>query len=373
MQYTVYSIQNIRLPLHFSLSYYYTQDMITLANSAREARLLLKYGSVIIGVAIILILIFRFGAFLKNIYFPTPPEPPQMGFGVLPQLPLQATEGFSPSFRINTQTGFLPVFPDRIPVYTLIQPDTNILTVQRIRSQLSNAGFSLKERKLSDTVYEWYSTANPDTYITYDIITKNFDISSNYANNSFVLTASNLPTGAQAVQKVFDFLRLIGKDVEDLEFNRSIVSYYRIVEGDFVKSDVETAQVTKVALFLKAIENVPIEYNYNTDSDMVFFVASADKGSEIIHATYKETDINYENSSTYPLKTAEQAFQDLQQGNARILDLQTPDFVDIFKVYPAYYVGEENKDFLLPIIVFEGKGFKAYVNAIPTTLPQVSQ
>ena len=83
------------------------------------------------------------------------------------------------------------------------------------------------------------------------------------------------------------------------------------------------------------------------------------------HYAYKEIDSSL-NPSTYPIKTAQDAFNDLRLGKAYVVSqtfLQGP--IRIERLYLAYYEGDDEVQFLLPIFVFEGEGgFLAFVEAV---------
>jgi hypothetical protein len=75
--------------------------------------------------------------------------------------------------------------------------------------------------------------------------------------------------------------------------------------------------------------------------------------------------VSQENSATYPLKSGEEAFEELKNGGGAIILGGNQVEAAIRKVYLAYLDTKEYQDFLQPIFVFEGDGgFVAYVAAV---------
>jgi hypothetical protein len=344
--------------------------MFTLAQAAREARLLMKYGGIALGVLLALFVLFRLGVFLKDTFFPTPIAPPDERFGELPKLNFKVEEDFKPVYRIETDTGFLPAFSDRAYVFKFHEYETNILTVQRTREAMKRLGFTENEQKIDELVYQWTHKEYPNKLITFNMFTKTFDIKYPFYTDNDVLEAKHLGTGTEAVSTVQSFLQGLGEDITDIDFNNSIINYYRLDNGKLSKiADKKDAQIIQVSLVQKSIEDLGILYNYYNDSDMSFYIGSGKNSAHIVEAFYKHRRINIQDNATYGIITAEQAFQDLQNGNALILKKGSTSQVDILKVYLSYFMNNVDDDYLTPVVVFEGRDFRAYVEAVGKPLP----
>ena len=85
----------------------------------------------------------------------------------------------------------------------------------------------------------------------------------------------------------------------------------------------------------------------------------------ILEANYSRQNIMDE-SATYPIKTAQQAFEELQEGNGFIASHSGDSTnVKIKEVYLALYSEGKLQQYLTPVIVFEGdNNFVAYVPAV---------
>lgn len=82
--------------------------------------------------------------------------------------------------------------------------------------------------------------------------------------------------------------------------------------------------------------------------------------------------IDKENFGTYPIKTAEEAYNELKGGDGYIAIEPRTSNASITKVYLAYYLSEEYSSYLLPVYVFEGQEFAAMVPAIKSEFVESS-
>ena len=88
---------------------------------------------------------------------------------------------------------------------------------------------------------------------------------------------------------------------------------------------------------------------------------------KVIGAEYRYFPIDESKSATYPIKTAQQAWEELNAQKAFIASLgeNQDQQITIRNIYLAYYDAGVQTDFYQPIIVFEGdRNFKAYLPAV---------
>jgi len=102
--------------------------------------------------------------------------------------------------------------------------------------------------------------------------------------------------------------------------------------------------------------------------EAVYFIfsGSQNQAQRILEFSYKFWQIEREQSATYPLKTARQAWEELKAGGGYIARISpNAQTVVIRKIYLAYFYPEEYQSFLQPIFVFEGDpDFLAFVAAV---------
>ncbi len=98
---------------------------------------------------------------------------------------------------------------------------------------------------------------------------------------------------------------------------------------------------------------------------MTLFVENIQNQLQIVDGHFFHQNISTK-FSTYPLKTADQAFSELKDQKAYIASYYgNNNNVSIKNVFLAFYMEDAPQDYLMPIIIFEGdNGFFAYVSAI---------
>jgi hypothetical protein len=341
--------------------------MPTLAKVTEETRSLLKLLGIAVVVGIIFYFLFQGVIAVKNIVAPPPPTPPENKFGnTLPHVSFPIKTFDKLNYKINTVSGTLPQSPDRIKIYKTLEtpPDINALGIAR--NTLANANFKLSERKISDTVF---SFANENgTQIAYDIYTKSFTINSNYLQNPS--TFENIGNRKDIVRlAVISFIDSLGIDKSDINLQKTAFTFYKIENGKLVKTTNQAqSQIALVSLFQNDIDTIAINYPSEFNSVMNFYVGIVQNKPEIVAGNFTHTIVNSIDSSTYLIKTVNQAFEDLKKGNAYMVE-NAPDVenIDITNVTLGYYIGATAQPYLVPIFIFEGKDFKAYVQALPDT------
>lgn len=345
--------------------------MATLATVTRESRILLK----LLGAATVIIFVLFFfikGAdIFKKIFFPAPPAPPKEEFGKLPRIlfPVQNTTKFD--FQINTVSGTLPAFSDRVKIYKTKTNIPNVLALRNIREKMRSAEFLLGEQKLSDTTYQW-SNKFGDT-IRFDIYTNNFQINSDYLTNQSIIFQDVSVKKDSISRETSNLISRLGIDSTDINIDNPKITYLKIVDGKLLIAESQNqAQLIRVDYFQNDIQSdrgkQKIFYPQVENSTMYFIVGIIDDKLRTLEAKFDHSIIDLTSAGTYPIKTTTDAFEELKAGNAYIAQSSAnQSIVDITDVSLQYYVGREAQSYLMPIYVFVGSGFTGYVQAIPDT------
>jgi hypothetical protein len=340
--------------------------MANLVTITREGRIILKFGGIILGVLILLYFGVKGGSLIRDIFFPKPPPPPKQAFGKLPHLQFPSVGTAGIQFIVNTTTGSLPMLPDRSNVYKLKTSSADLLALKNARNAVDSEYIVENETKLTDTLYQWSQT-NTGVIMQYDIASKNFTISSNYLTNPFLISTNLLPQNSRIEDDMMSFLSLIGADTSDIDTDKTTVDLFQIQNGSLVPAEnTATAKFAKVTLFQKDIDQTPIIYDTPTDSSMNFIVSyPANSNLVPVQGEFFHHLPNLDEKSDYPIKTAAQALEDLKKGNAYMINPQNLTTVDITDVNLAYFLDKNTKEYMMPVIVFTGINFTAYVEAIP--------
>lgn len=335
---------------------------MSLAQVTKETRLILKLGGVALVVIVVIFLFVSGAGFIRNTFFPAPLPPPEEKFGELPQIlfPISSDTG-SHEYKVNTISGSLPAFTAQLRVFKTMQNEPGITDLQEARNRMAGAGYGANETKISETVYRW-SQADGSATITYDIVTHNFSLTTDYLINPQYQTSTGIPEKDTAVKIVINLLDSLGANHDDIDTANSEISYSQLSGGRLEPTeDASLGQFTGINFIQNQLEKTPIVYPGGA-STLNFLLASINH-EVVVDGNYPHIQASTE-SSTYPIKTSMEAFADLQNGNAYIIQAPNENVIDIKDVQLAYYIGQADTGYVIPVFVFTGNNFKAYVSAI---------
>ena len=354
-------------PLHCIASFPYTQDMARLSKITRTIRRVSKVSLILFSIYLVFFLGTKIAAFIKNKYYPPPPPGPECKFGQLPQVDFPPQSIARLTYKINTISGTLPFFPNTVVVYKFKTRDQKLRDLQIARERLRNIGFAKNETKISNTLYQWQHTKIPNMFILYDITSYNFEIHSDYTKDNEVLSGINLPRDTSKLKLfILGELQKMGQDLSDIDDTKTSFTYLRIFRNSLVQVDtINEAQVVRIDLFQKPIENKTIYYPQPNRTNMYFLVGSgsSEKQPKIVEGYFTHLIADRNAVSTYPLKPTFTAYEQLLKGEAYIINEGGFTEIDISDLTLGYYLGSNTQEYLMPIFVFEGRGFKALVHA----------
>lgn len=357
-----------------------------------------------VGTMLIITIFFRLGIFIKDLIFPQQAKPPTQTFGNLPAIkfPQSNINTADFTYRLDNVTGTLPTdFPDRLNIYKIPEKSPSFLNLNKAREKATALGFVTQEGKvvpeisLGGGIYQWNELTGINRKIKFDTLTFDFSLKSDYLASLTVLSAQNLGDENNAIATVKDFLSRIELFSDDIDITKtqtpqSDSSYttspklYTIRSGVlFPTSSLSGAKVIRVDLYQNDIKydldtgkkenpklamQLPILYPNPPFSTMSFWIASGQNKAEVGASEFVHQDTSFISNAqpaTYPIKTPEEAFEELKSGKAYASYLGVNKDIPINKVFLAYYLGSEHMEYLMPIIVFEGPNdFFAYVSAV---------
>lgn len=338
---------------------------MSLVEVTKDTRIFLKVAALLSVLGVIGFFLFKGGQFVKNVYFPDPPAPAEEKFGILPPVgfPLENNEGFE--YRIETVTGFLPTFPTTLPVYKLKNSEPTITALPDAKVKAAALGYTDSEQALSTSEYKW-SNPTLDTSLFYEIYNLNFSVTTTFANS-----ANFLPIGGfderELMSSAVAFITTLGGNTEDIDTEKTKVSYFIPSPSGLVPTtNIDTAPLAKLELFQKNVNDLSIYYPSETGSTLYFTLALLERDPSVVEASYHHFTPNLSEGSTYYIKTAQEAYDELIAGGGYVVRPTENKSVGITEVVLGYYLNNtENQEYLLPIVVFKGlENFEAYVPAI---------
>ncbi|MBI2600751.1 hypothetical protein HYW42_02250 [Candidatus Daviesbacteria bacterium] len=298
-------------------------------------------------------------------YLPSLPpveEKPDTKFGILPypKLPTSDISSSNFSYSLDTTTGGFPKFEKIMKVYFIPQPYTSFLSGDKTKSLAKKFGINSEPKIQSETEY-LFSQDNQS-------LTVNLD-SGNFTYKNEATKSSEQKITESDQQLVLNFKSfLLALDLPDssLQNGRSKVNFLKIEGEDFTISDSQSdAQAAQVSLWPEDIDKIPV-ISEQTSVSLVNAVIK-DNGKNLqdyFELDYKFWPIDKTTFATYPVKTGQQAFEDLQSGKGIIISKPKKAKVSITSVSLAYYSSKEFSSYLQPIFMFEGPEFVALVPAI---------
>ena len=286
-------------------------------------------------------------------HLPPIEEKPDLKFGLLPQLNFPNSDVTSSNFSysLDTTTGGLPKigidagFEKMIKVYFVTQTFATLLSSDRSQTLAEKFNFLSPPEILSETKYKFQ---DPEKKLVVDLNTGNFS----YTKEASVSAKSTLTEDGKLLADFKQILSFLGILKEDIRNGRSKV----------VRSENGTAQIS---LWPAPIEKKSIftaDFNKSLVTGEVAGSADNLENYRSLNFTYYPIDTS--TFATYPLKAPEAAFDDLKTGKGIVIANPGTPQISITSLSLGYYLPENYIPYLLPIYIFEGPGFIAYVDAI---------
>ena len=286
-----------------------------------QTAIVVKQAIVISAVALVLGLVSFIGYKIWYAYYlahlPPVEEKPDTKFGVLPLLnfPESAVSTSNYSYSLDTATGGLPKvgvdpgFEKIVKVYFVTQTFATLLAPDRSRALAEKFGISTPTEILSETKYRF---KNNDKNLTVDLDNGNFSYNR-------VTTVSAKITQDDETQLTSGFkqvLSTLGGLRDDLKNARTKVIFLRNSGGQLIPTQLKAeAQAAQISLWPAAIDKKEIfTADFNKALVNATVLGEANQLENYISLNFTYFPIDNTTFATYPLKTAEVAFEDLKKG-----------------------------------------------------------
>lgn len=340
--------------------------MATLTETAYYTRRILTIGGILLAGFIVLRISINLTLKIWRRLHPAPPPKPTVSFGKIPQLAFPESQSAGLTFKLETIEGKLPKLTNIAKVYLMPKETPTFLTLDKAKEKAAALGFRGQPEVISQNLYRW---RNNSTTMEMDIYTGNFKLRFPYKDDQSLLVNKNLASSQQAIQEAKNFLggrNLLGKD---LSAGLGEAIYFRFVPPDLVPAaSLSEADFVRVNLFRADMDEMKILPPDPKHSLVSFlFSGSRDGTKRIVEIDYNYFPVDQEIFATYPLRSVDTAWQELQQGNGYIANSgeNGGTSATIRKVYLGYFDASSPQNYLQPIYVFEGdNGFIAYTAAL---------
>lgn len=325
-----------------------------------------KWGGIALGALIILFIVLKMLFFVKELILPSPPPPPTMAFGKLPKtyFPDGVKKDFN--YSIDTLTGKLPALPPSAKAYQMEQKGPDLLAVQHASDKVTLLGFNPHPDQISDFVYKWNNPDMPQQNLILNIKLEEFNLSSSFLNYESELKTENFKSRDDAIKDAQLFLQTLNLYPNDIDDKKTKVEFSSLDNGVITPSNrVVTSNLATVYYFQKSKDDVPIVYPQGINSSMRLVVGAGKLKGAVVDGKFSHQNIQ-DVFATYPIKTAEEAYDELKNGKGYIASYTGQDSnITIKNVYLGLYYEGKIQKYLTPVVVFEGNdNFVAYVPAI---------
>ena len=358
---------------------------MSLHNASELVKKIFKVALIGGGTFLTLIFMMRIGGAIKNIVFPPRIAPPDAKYGKLPAIPFgepALKEDFT--YSVETVTGTLPTFPDRINVYKIVHKPTTLLNSRLADSKaaainmIDASGTLVPHTITAQEQFEWVDTSTQLTRtLDMDINTYNFKLQSPYIDYPPILESSYIANQEGAKSLVSRMLTNMGLSFRDIDGSKLTSELLSIKNGTLVPAiSLSAAQIVRVDLFQTDIDKMPIYYPRYPRSIMEFLVTARSLDiSDIVDARFTHREIkfpdpgaiNSDDVAVYPIKTTAEAFEELQNGKGFISNYYgSSKEIKITEVTLGYFLGDQKQEYVLPVFAFHGSDgeFYGFVPAI---------
>lgn len=330
-----------------------------------------------LGVVVIAYFILRIFIGLGIQYWkathPTPVPPPNVKFSKLPSPKFShvATSSSGIQFTLATVEGKPPEATAAAKVYLMPKKLPNLLASERAKKFAVKIGFTDEPELITSTIYRFTDPIEKLRTLEIDITNMNFKLKYDYAKNPQVFQIGQITSKDQALGEVKQFIQfnnLFDETVLKGKITTNLLIFNNDSKSFQEASSLSNANAVRINYFQNDLDNIPIlpprfskSYNY------AIFAAGTTLSTRIIELSYTFWPISFDDFATYPLRSGREAWQDLKDGYAYVINMgnNTSENIVIRKIYLAYYDSEEQQRYLQPIFVFEGDNdFVAYLPAI---------
>lgn len=342
---------------------------MSLTLTSIQARKIIRYAVFFVIFLILGRIFLNFGVKTYKRFFPAKTPPPTVKYGKLNSIPFP-DKGVSANLNyiLETAEGSLPTkIPTQAKVYFMPKASAGLLSLDTAKSKAKSLGFDPNGQRITEAIYKF---GHPDlpTVLQINIITMTFSISYDLVKDSSPIDLKP-PVVETAATNYKRFLTSANMLPEDLT-GPVTHNFFKVSGGELVNAlSLSEANFIKINLFRRDYDGLPIVTG-NPDQANVWAIMSGSGGlpQQIIATEFHYHAVDETQYSTYPIKTPEMAFTELQNGQAFIARLglnEDGGNLKIRDIYLAYFDPGIATEYFQPVYVFEGdNGFVAYLPAV---------
>ena len=353
--------------------------MATLTEASVTARKVIRFGA--IGFVAVTIMWYLGTALIKyyNAVNPPPLPEPTVGFGQLPKINFPESVK-RPKMVLELPTGSIPSFVDRMVVYSEPIKKSSFTDSEKGIETAAALGFLFKPEQKTESLYIWTNQDQLNSRLEMNIVNGQFTLTRQWQNNPTLAAMASFSSDKTIITDAENYLSRVGllsSDVVGVEK----ITYLRDEGGRLGPAlSLSDADFVQLDLFRKNMDEIDAEsktkdvlasypfYRPDPSRGLIRMVMSGSgkMTEKVVSMEYGYNKIDYNSNSTYPIKTGEEAWAELENGGGFVytLDSETNE-VKIRRVFLGYFDPYFSQGMIMPIYIFLGdKGFTAYVSAV---------
>lgn len=339
---------------------------MNLTQTAALTKKVILFSSIFLIFGILSFISYKFWQAYIIAHLPPVEEKPDIKFGVLPypSFPQTQVSSSNYSYSIDTQTGALPKLAEKgfeklVKVYFIPKPYSSFLSSDRSKTLAQKFEIDTDPQILDENIYLFQKD---NQNLTVNLDSGNFT----YINQATPGAEVKLSDEIRITEDFQNRLLSLNVIKDQLTGGRSKISYFQGSGENLIPTNSrQDADFIQISIWPKSIDNIQIytpEYNKSLINALIYRSAEKIENYNLIDFVYWDIDIS--TVATYPAKTVDDAFKDLQSGKGVIVLQPEKSQVSITDVYPGFYMSKDYSSYLLPIYVFTGPSFASYVSAV---------
>jgi hypothetical protein len=342
--------------------------MASLTETAYYARRSINW--LILGIIAYIIFRIIWSLFVSFLIFIFPPKapPPDHKFGKLPQIkfPTVASPSAQLTFKLETIEGSVPNASGSAVVYFMPKLAPNLLALTNTQKFAERLNFNTNPKPENKNIYHFDDPDLPLRTLRYDIVSNNFIVKYNYAQDLGLFNANNTPQIEAAKQEAKTMLQTYGIMPDDFRLANISATYLKLSNDQLIPT---TSQSQANAVRIDFFRYPALGMQMMTADPTIGLISITLSGTTIskkrvLEFAYTYWPIDYKTIATYKIKTSTQAWQELQKGYGYIPKYPAGNTIIVRQMKLAYFDSYEPQMYLQPIFVFEGDDFLGYVPAI---------
>ncbi|KKS61807.1 MAG: hypothetical protein UV29_C0030G0010 [Candidatus Collierbacteria bacterium GW2011_GWD2_42_50] len=258
-------------------------------------------------------------------------------------------------------------------VYTQPVKRSTFTDAEKAIETAAALGFLFKPEQKSGSNYVWTNQDQLNSRLDMNIISGHFSLTRQWQNNPALASMASFTSDKAVIMDTENYLSRVGllnSDIVGVEK----VTYLKDDGGKLaVALSLSDADFVQLDLFRKNLDEVEVVASYpfyrgDPNKGLIRVIVSGSKNlsDKIINLSYGYNKIDYTKNGTYPIKTGEEAWAELESGSGFVYqgDSKAAE-VKIRRVFLGYYDADVSTGYAMPVYIFLGdQGFTAYVSAV---------